>query len=567
MTAATPPHHPPTHGTGIPRQPAPAGQPATAEAVSAATRHLCVAAYQDETFQRTSLREVYHQTRRLTAPSHGFALIPVLWHCLRARNLALIRDGVIVGTLVVAACVSFLALVGVILQLLQLHFVIALGRLMRDAIRESRAGASGALLARALVILTGLALAGLVLVGSFFFIAYLLTAALGESLSGLSGEPADDAAGAVVGLGILLLVVVFGLPVADQLRRQHAIEQFVPGGQLGTPPRSARFDEIYWQQQGNTVVYSGYNPFVGAGEIINSWGFAERLVRPESGPDGPRPEREREFERIPFTASEISTRVAGDLRALVDHPEPERRIPGLTVTDRVFKAGTEVSQLWPMTEPAELATIIQNPTTPARHYLTCQVVSWRGELVTTVYVHFAVQGRSLYLEVTTAALPPCQDRYRIVDTVDGSGPVAYLRAAGRGILDTPRTVWMAPVNLLRAAYDALAAAAARGRQSTVRGFDYGAQVSVRELAASEITRNHTQTQDIIKHLRLIERRVMATVLDFLEERGVDTTEHRQRAQTVLNAGALVIGGGTLQVGTATGQQNVAAPTPRATARS
>ncbi|MEU4692940.1 hypothetical protein [Actinoplanes sp. NPDC023714] len=68
-----------------------------------ATRHLCAAAYLDEDFRDTALREVYRQPRRAVAPSYGFTLGPVLGHCLRARTVALIRDGLVVA--IVAAAV------------------------------------------------------------------------------------------------------------------------------------------------------------------------------------------------------------------------------------------------------------------------------------------------------------------------------------------------------------------------------------------------------------------------------------------------------------------------------
>jgi hypothetical protein len=66
-----------------------------------------------------------------------------------------------------------------------------------------------------------------------------------------------------------------------------------------------------------------------------------------------------------------------------------------------------------------------------------------------------------------------------------------------------------------------------------------------------------QTQDIIKYGRVIERRVLAAVLDFLEDHNVDVTEYRQRSLTILNAGAVATSGGTVNVeGDATGTQNV-----------
>jgi len=51
---------------------------------------------------------------------------------------------------------------------------------------------------------------------------------------------------------------------------------------------------------------------------------------------------------------------------------------------------------------------------------------------------------------------------------------------------------------------------------------------VRELGSDRL-RSLVQVSDVQKYQGLIERRVIASILDFLEERGVDTAEYRQRA--------------------------------------
>ncbi|HEX8346911.1 MAG TPA: hypothetical protein VF657_19550, partial [Actinoplanes sp.] len=186
---------------------------------------------------------------------------------------------------------------------------------------------------------------------------------------------------------------------------------------------------------------------------------------------------------------------------------------------------------------------------PARHYLACQVFSWGGELITTVYVHIAVQGRSLYLESTTTALPPCRVEYRIVDTVDGNGPMAWLRAVKNGLVDTPRTIWRSPIQLTAALINLVAGSSAGSgeRLRLQQGYDYGARIGIRELGSERDNRFLTQTQDVWKYKRLIERRVVASVLDFLEDRGIDTAEYRARVDSVLvNNGMIATGGSTIK---------------------
>jgi hypothetical protein len=543
----------------LPRGPAsapPTGVPPIPD--SAVTRHLCAAAYLDDGFREEALREVYDQPKRVPAPSYGFRLIPVLAHCLRARRAATIRDGIITGLLVLLPCLggpwmfAFLAL---------LYVGVVIGRILRPnpagrakypvATADTRpVQATKLLLAIFILLLFGIPVALLA-----------ISAFLDSATSGLFGtQDSSPMANFVVTtiiisvLSMMMTAVLITPAVVIEIWAQRQLHRLGPGAEIEDPPRSDRFDTIHKLQQGNTVVYSGYRPFVGSGEVIDSWGFAQRLVRPVNGIASLGDESEREFEQAPFTAQKILTFVAEQLRSLATDPVPERQLPGLTVTDTVFRAGTDVSHPSTVTDPDLLAAIIRHPTTPARHYLACQVASWNGELVTSVYVHFAVQGRSLYLQVTTTALPPCDERFRIVDQIEAADGAAYLRAIARAVARSPRVTLTAPLNLARAAVGA-ADSSRRKSDLITPGVDYGARVSVRELGAAEVTRNHIQTQDLLKHKRIIERRVVAAVLDFLEDHEVDTSEYRHQTLNVLTAAAVNTGSGSMYVESAIAQQN------------
>jgi hypothetical protein len=519
-----------------------ASAPPYPEDPTTATRHLCAAAYLDEDFRDTALREVYYQNRRVVAPSYGFDLVPVLAHGLRARNAAMVRDVAVMATLLFTVCFARTALVGVLAMMAYLQAVAGAFRLSRDAFRRLRGDApvsDAALIPRAVLVVLAWVLANL--------LSGLLIWMIGRDLQGsllLGGvESAEDVAvtAAVGSLAIALLV--FSYPVAFSLWRQAELSRLTPGSQITVPAQTPRLDEVSRQQRGNTVIYSGFRPFVGSGAIVDRWGFAQRLVRPEpssfgavAGPAVRRAsERQREFAEPPFEAQELVDYVRSHLSTLLAQRAAEECIPGLTIEDKVFLAGTEVAHLVPATSPEVMRAVIRHPTTPARHYLACQVFSWGGELVTTVYVHIAVQGRSLYLELTTTALSPCRDAYRVVDSVEGNGAAAWLRALRTGLLETPRTIWRAPLTLARALINlALASAGAAATGGIARGYDYGARIGVRELGSRDDPRNLVQLQDVEKYPRLIERRVLASVLDFLDEHDIDTSEYRARAAVVLN---------------------------------
>ena len=536
---------------------------------SDATRHLCAAAYIDDGFRDECLREVLHQRRRIVAPSYGFDLVTVLGHCQRARNIAIYRDAAILGLAVVTACLSASSLLVAIILLIELNVVMATYRLLRASFRQLRGGNL-----RIRSLMTSLWANALNVVASvvLLFIAYgIFTALSRDALVGAAFGQPDALLTASLG-GILLFFVFMGLPVGAHIWRQAALDGLAPGRQPAPPGNSPRYAEINGQLGGNTVIYSGGEPFVGSGEIFWSWGFALRLVRANNDPLSvlTQTEADREFESPPFTGEELVNHLRGELEPLRHDRRPEWALPGLAIEDRIFLSGTETVRLSPWTSPEMISRVIRHPVAPARHYLAFQVVSWRGELVATVYVHVAVQGKSLYVELTSTVLTPCRPEYRIVDSFDAHGPLAYLRAIRRGLLDAPRTIGGAVGSLVRAGMDAIATVTRSTAAEALlpRGFDYGARESVRELGMEDDVYDHLQGQEILKHSRVVERRVMAAILDFLEAREVDIVEYRAQAANVLNVGAVNSGSGNMNIGPMQvgGQQNNnSAPRPRGAA--
>jgi hypothetical protein len=354
-----------------------------------------------------------------------------------------------------------------------------------------------------------------------------------------------DLGGIGTGGAVALIVTAFVLPSIFALGRQRRIEQFTPEGRPPGIRWTRRMRQIDDQQHGNTVVYSNYEPFIGSGDVMSSWSFAHRLVRRQD--EGPiigteqGDSRDREFAEPPFSAPEIVAYVRERLLTLTTEESPELRIPDMSVQDRIFQSARESGKRSLTTGPDEMAEIIRNPTNPQRHYLACRGISWGGDVVTTVYVHLAVQGKSLYLEVTSTTLAPCNERYRIVDMEGGTGPRAWLRALYQGLRETPSTILHAPGRLIRSLADVAGHGAGGGSRRSGRRKDYGARVSVRQLGTRDRLRNFTQRQDIVKFRRLIESRVYAHVLDFLDDHDVDTSEVRGQRTMVLNNNGVMVG--------------------------
>ncbi|WJK36645.1 hypothetical protein [Solwaraspora sp. WMMA2065] len=534
-----PPQRPPTPQPATPQPPTPTVAVAVAVAPTSATRHLVVGAYLDERFCRAALREVYDQPTRAVAPSYGFDLGTVLGHCRQAGRILTIRDSVIVGVLLLSLCIGGFGILATGMLLGAVQSVVSTIRLVRDSLHRTAVDES-----RRLSRIVGSAAASLVSIGAFWLFLALLfgSASLLVTSQAFQGEDPVTSLLVVVHIGaVMALCAAFGPTVVANIVRWHEAAQHGPASRPPAPPSDGRIQEILRQQGGNTIVYSGYSPFVGSGKVLGISDLAVRMIRPQQGFDDRSSESQREIDELPFAAEQLVGYVRDRLATLSQADSPEHLLPGLTVVDKVFTAGTETTELAQMTWGPTMVDIIRQPRDARRHYLACQVTSWRGELVTTVYAHFALQGRTLYLEIATCALAPCRDEYRIVDDVSSIGLLPYARAALSGLAESPQVVAMAPVNLARTVVRSLIRRVATSRSALPYGIDRGARVGVRELATFDEVRNDFQNQDVAKYQEIVTRRLVAATLDFLVEQGVDVTEFRQRANVLINSGFYAVG--------------------------
>ncbi|MEV6525804.1 hypothetical protein AB0M43_28045 [Longispora sp. NPDC051575] len=505
--------------------PAPPAQP-----VSSATRHLSAAAYLDQGFRRVALAEIYHGEQRFVAPSYGFDLPTVLAHCLTAQRITAAQDGCLLAGLLLFALIDWD-------NLLRTLFVVGFGLIVMfvGLLVEKP-------LAKMLVVVLGYTSLLIIVINTIFPLPLL-------------GAGSQQSHGGV----LVMLLILFGVVVGTEFRMRAQLDRLAPGAAV-VQHTDQRLRKLAAVDHGNLTVYAGYRPFIGSGFEIGTWSFAQRLMR--AGDPLTQREQDREFDTAPFTTLELKEYVTKNLFDLAFTGPPELRLPGLDVTDRVFVACSEItnrSQVHssevkinaspsrpPVLSPAALERVIANPTGPARHYLSCQVVSWDGEVVTTVYVHFAVQGRTLYLELSAWALPPCAPAYRSIDDAEQAVVLGGAMTVFKALAGAPMVLLKAPINLARLAM--------ADRQGGAARSNYGARISLRELGDAGRLRAYQQEHDVEKYSRIIERRVLAAVYDFLEDKDIDVSEYTQRAMTILNNGVINTGGTTTLHSTAVGSQ-------------
>jgi hypothetical protein len=519
-----------------------------------ADRRICAGTYLDRDFRDRVLRAVYNERNRRVAPSYGFDLVPVVRHAWRAwwletceylLTLAVVGAGLAVRPLDTLIALNLLAL-WYLLRLWRNWVLRLIGRGDPQDLAFDRMG----LLWERQLLLREKALKSCLW-------ASLVTLLVLTVASARTGGSAPWPAG--TGLGVAEIVIALCAIVAGA-----AAARVVFLGKLRSaaplPARlSRRMGVIDGQQHHPFTAHAGFRPFIGSGKHIRSWSFAQRLVRADHVGLG----RGKEFDEPPFTAQRLVNRLKDRISALRDDDNPETRLPGLTVTDHVFVDGTRAARFGRALASAPqsgdvqiaIAEAIANPSDVARHYLGARIKSWGGDVVTSVFVHVSLQGRTLYLEFATYALFPIRPEYR-VEQLGGTGARAIARSIGKGLAALPEQV-LATRRVARAAV-LLCSAVRPGDDRTAAASlrtDIGAVACAREEAMieadtefrAESESSYFQYQDITQHSKIVERQLIAAVDGYLRELGVDSSEFVQRTTAILNNGVINAGPGTVNI--------------------
>ncbi|WP_330289671.1 hypothetical protein [Streptomyces sp. NBC_00576] len=568
------------------------------------TRYLCAAAYVDEEFADRVVEGVLADEVSAVAPSPGVDLVAVAHHCLAAQEIRRHRDLRLAGAF---AVVALFAPLWLLFSALFLSFTASVGRSRASlATRGQRQPGNRALVSTVVTAAVavpcafplGAAIASLPVSG---FMSWLLGAYL-------AGIPAVLASvGAVVFAYVTVVRHDLGI---DQLLRTTMTRAAFARRRLPALPLKQwivnRMAVVKEARDGNVTVYSGYSPFIGYSAAGSNWSIAVPLLPSDDRVDrvgkGPRPGAPDAFtvvELIGHVREHLRTVAARDGAGdgIADNaprspkppaspaspasPRSPESLGSLTIEDRVFVNGTAIGDdsrfmatagLTPaMRLSAEaVEEIMLRPTGAVRHHLAVHVPLWGDDVVPSVFLHFSTEGRTLHLHCGNHVLGPVGAVYHVVDRL--RDPLTPERQRGLLADSLPRTgpaFFGAPSRALRQArfevrrtrrmVDELTAM----EQDPV--FDYGARMSMREIAMSPVYQNYFQVVDADRVTSAVQRHTLAAIREFLDARGYDTTDFRAQQQSILNQGVIQQGGtsiiGNQAIGTgASATQNVAQKT-------
>ncbi|MEV4639067.1 hypothetical protein AB0J80_17110 [Actinoplanes sp. NPDC049548] len=536
--------------------------------MSSTTRYLSGAAYVDEDYADRVIQELVADSHRAVAPAIGYDVTTVIRHCFRAQRLWLVQNAVITGILLVGL-VAFTSATVTVLA------VCIAGALVTTEHPEPGKRPSWKAVAAGILALSvlGCVLWPLITALQTFGFGDLGPSTFdGDSFGGDgfdSGTSQDDLPGTVIKFLLTVLLVAgsaYGTVVWSRQRMIGIITtDLARGGSRAAPQTNRREIEhrlgvIDEAQHGNILLHSGYEPFVGAGQRTTAWSIATELRPDEDSGDSPGTRVNGRSRTQPLTARvqidpvELVTCLRRRLAALrsKDLP-PQERIAGLQLRDLVVSSGArwhdyplidERARLpYTHASPEAINAIIKFPQTSARHFLRATVgaaemaaLSDDGRavmpaehqsVVSSTYLHVAVEGGLLYVELVTAVLGPIQQRYLDIDVYDRRTD-ALVTAAGEALRRVFRTTAAAPLRLVRAARRSITLASAIHRADREAAeesvYDFGARVDVRQLGSRHDFANYLQRLDAEKYSRLIERRATEAIYEFLTDKGVDTSD-------------------------------------------
>ena len=533
----------------------------------AATRHMCVGCYVDHEFRERAMTEVYLDRSRQVAPAYGYDLVPVLVHARRAGWIDHAQHVLVILVALFWIRHDLFAAALTVSTVITWYVLKRFWRLFKDYagyIRHRGSLAERSHLRRRFRWLTaGLIAPWIAVIGVAFYSARSIL----DSHAAHPEHVAIEVARTILSL--------MGIVVAAAVVRQICIDSLANDP---TRPRtySHRIEQVRTEQYRPITIFSGYRPYIGSGFEVRTWSFAQRLRRIGEGSEVPfasEPDDNRRPSPVPappgpppFRTLDLIEHIKQSVSSLANDVNPELRLPGLHIYDKAFVGGFRAAKLVGVSDDASIYALLANPSDPDRHYITCEIVALNGEVVATVFVHAGIQAHALYLEFTSWAMPPTRVGFQIVDLRRGRGLPAYLGAIGRAVARMPAEFGRAPAGigiLLARPFYALRPGFDRARDQLR---DVGARLSLRELAANVRTNDkgqvdevpavsYFQGRDIVKYLQIIERRLLSTVMEYIEDLDLDITEFRQRARAILNDGALSLGSGDIH-GSGRGSINI-----------
>lgn len=298
------------------------------------------------------------------------------------------------------------------------------------------------------------------------------------------------------------------------------------------------------QDTQNLIVYTGFSPFVGAGTNLGGWSFTVDLSKPSEslGPSV--------VPRL-FQADELYQTISNKMLSI--------DFQGLVIKDFYFVNGRDIrddKEILPnifgrpmqQLNPSHEVSYRRGGDSRIRHYKWIRIHDWEQGLIMSYFLRCSIHGRTMFVEINRFLLTPLNDKYCKIDALP---QLHGRRIAGMVLLSLfcgPLYGLMTPFLLfgrLQEALEKLFGTKERKRQREIREnlqFDYGAGQGIRQAFSSSQFAHYFQKADGDFYTKVLERIILSSIITFLEEHQIDTSDLRERQTMILNSGIIVQSG-------------------------
>lgn len=308
----------------------------------------------------------------------------------------------------------------------------------------------------------------------------------------------------------------------------------------------------------NVVTYSGFTPFIGAGDNrLKRWSFAINVTH------GKENELGSYKDPLPFEVAGIYEHIEEQLSNL--------NFPGMTVQDMLFVNGQDIrnnrqilSSIYDRPiqhlNEQDASQYMTSSDLSIRHYKWIQIHYGNEALVVSFFLRFSLRGNNLFSEYTTYLLTPLAEEYRELDISRKEIEKTHwytpiLKFIGKiivRIILVPFSLLMGiflPAELVSEFIGKIFDKSEEKREEAIMEeieqnplYDWGANSSVRQLVSNHHFERYFQMLDEDMYNKIIERTILDSIVEFLEEHNINVSDIRERRTTILNSGVIVQGG-------------------------
>jgi hypothetical protein len=295
----------------------------------------------------------------------------------------------------------------------------------------------------------------------------------------------------------------------------------------------------------NFFVFGGFSPFVGAGEDLGGWSVVVALDRPRADFGEPAMVQ-------PFTISEIYGAIDAGLEDL--------SVREIQKTDTFFARGTDLrgdpdllpdiySRPVQYLSPQVASKYIYRDDEKVRHYRCYRILDWGGELALSYFIRCSRRGNTLFVETKRFILTPLSDSHRAVDSMLPMEFTETIASFFSGLIAGSVFAMVSPLWMVGKALEKIGEVFSFNEDKTRREkiertplFNYGTVTSLRQSLSSGQYGHYFQKMDGDLYNKLFEHEVLDSLVEFLDDHNVDTSELKERQTTILNNGVMVQGG-------------------------